>query len=60
MMNEKTIVALDFSTREDLFAFLSKFEEPIYVKIGMEPVSYTHLVVRRRAISAAITLWMNF
>ncbi|MFR9118072.1 MAG: orotidine-5'-phosphate decarboxylase [Merdibacter sp.] len=35
-MNEKTIVALDFSTREDLFAFLSKFEEPIYVKIGME------------------------
>lgn len=36
MMNEKTIVALDFSTREDLFAFLSKFEEPIYVKIGME------------------------
>ena len=36
MMNEKTIVALDFSTREDLFAFLSKIEEPIYVKIGME------------------------
>ena len=36
MMNEKTIVALDFSTREDLFAFLSKFEEPIYVKIGKE------------------------
>lgn len=36
MMNEKTIVALDFSTREDLFAFLSKFEEPIYVKTGME------------------------
>ena len=36
MMNEKTIVALDFSTREDLFAFLSKFEESIYVKIGME------------------------
>ena len=36
MMNEKTIVALDFSTREDLFAFLSKFDEPIYVKIGRE------------------------
>ena len=35
-MNEKTIVALDFSNREDLFAFLAKFDEPIYVKIGME------------------------
>lgn len=35
-MNEKTIVALDFSNREDLFSFLEKFDEPIYVKIGME------------------------
>ena len=35
-MNDKTIVALDFSNKEDLFQFLSKFEQPIYVKIGME------------------------
>ena len=35
-MNNKTIVALDFSTREDVFNFLAKFDEPIYVKIGME------------------------
>ena len=37
MMNEKTIVALDFSTREDLFAFLSEFRRAdLCVKIGME------------------------
>ena len=35
-MNNKTIIALDFSTREDVFNFLAKFDEPIYVKIGME------------------------
>lgn len=32
----KTIVALDFSTREQVLDFLKGFEEPIYVKIGME------------------------
>ncbi len=32
----KTIVALDFSTREEVMDFLKGFEEPIYVKIGME------------------------
>ncbi|MEF9961673.1 MAG: orotidine-5'-phosphate decarboxylase [Erysipelotrichaceae bacterium] len=32
----KTMVALDFSTRKDVYEFLLKFNEPIYVKIGME------------------------
>ena len=32
----KTIVALDFSTKEEVMDFLKGFEEPIYVKIGME------------------------
>lgn len=32
----KTMVALDFSTRKDVYEFLLKFKEPIYVKIGME------------------------
>lgn len=32
----KTIVALDFSTKEQVMDFLKGFKEPIYVKIGME------------------------
>lgn len=32
----KTIVALDFSTKEEVMNFLKGFNEPIYVKIGME------------------------
>ncbi len=32
----KTIVALDFSRKEDVMSFLDKFEEPVYVKVGME------------------------
>ena len=32
----RTIVALDFSRKEDVMNFLDKFEEPIYVKVGME------------------------
>ena len=32
----KTIVALDFSSKEQVIDFLNQFEEPIYVKIGME------------------------
>ncbi len=32
----KTIVALDFSTKEEVINFLKQFDEPIYVKIGME------------------------
>ena len=31
----KTMVALDFSTRKEVYEFLLKFQEPIYVKIGM-------------------------
>lgn len=32
----RTIVALDFSKKEDVLNFLDKFNEPIYVKVGME------------------------
>ncbi|MDF9824615.1 orotidine-5'-phosphate decarboxylase [Breznakia sp. PF5-3] len=32
----KTIVALDFSTKTETIEFLKKFDEPIFVKIGME------------------------
>lgn len=32
----KTIVALDFSSKDDVLNFLDKFQEPIYVKVGME------------------------
>lgn len=32
----KTIVALDFSTKDEVLTFLKQFKEPIYVKIGME------------------------
>ncbi|MCR5795579.1 MAG: orotidine-5'-phosphate decarboxylase [Solobacterium sp.] len=32
----RTIIALDFSSREETLAFLKQFDEPVYVKIGME------------------------
>ena len=32
----KTIIALDFSTKDEVLAFLQQFSEPVYVKIGME------------------------
>lgn len=32
----RTIVALDFSSREEVFDFLKQFDKPITVKIGME------------------------
>ena len=32
----KTIVALDFSSTEEVVDFLKQFTEPVYVKIGME------------------------
>lgn len=32
----RTIIALDFSTREQVIDFLKQFDEPVYVKIGME------------------------
>lgn len=32
----KTMVALDFSNKEEVMQFLDKFQEPIYVKVGME------------------------
>ncbi|MBP3851968.1 MAG: orotidine-5'-phosphate decarboxylase [Erysipelotrichaceae bacterium] len=32
----RTIVALDFSSKEEVVSFLETFDHPIYVKIGME------------------------
>lgn len=32
----RTIIALDFSQKEEVLAFLKQFDEPVYVKIGME------------------------
>ncbi|UNT95131.1 orotidine-5'-phosphate decarboxylase [Allobaculum mucilyticum] len=32
----RTIIALDFSSRQEVFDFLSQFDQPVTVKIGME------------------------
>ena len=32
----KTMIALDFSDKESVMTFLDKFQEPVYVKVGME------------------------
>ena len=32
----RTIIALDFSNKEQVLDFLKQFDEPVYVKIGME------------------------
>lgn len=32
----RTIIALDFSSREEVISFLKQFDEHVYVKIGME------------------------
>ena len=32
----RTIIALDFSNKEQVLDFLRQFDEPVYVKIGME------------------------
>lgn len=35
-MNTKPIIALDFPTSEDVTTFLSQFDKPLFVKVGME------------------------
>lgn len=35
-MNNKPIIALDFPSDKDVFKFLQHFNEPLFVKIGME------------------------
>ncbi|MFZ2573438.1 MAG: orotidine 5'-phosphate decarboxylase / HUMPS family protein, partial [Trichococcus flocculiformis] len=41
-MNDKPIIALDFSTSEEIKGFLRLFEdESLYVKVGME-LYYQH------------------
>ena len=32
----RTIIALDFSNKEEVVSFLKQFDQPVYVKIGME------------------------
>lgn len=35
-MNNKPIIALDFSSKEEVLVFLTPFNEPLFVKVGME------------------------
>lgn len=35
-MNRKPIIALDFPSEIEVFNFLNKFDEPLFVKVGME------------------------
>ncbi len=35
-MNNKPIIALDFSSETEVFQFLSQFDEQLFVKVGME------------------------
>ncbi|BDH61075.1 orotidine 5'-phosphate decarboxylase [Lysinibacillus sp. PLM2] len=35
-MNNKPIIALDFPSEKEVFGFLNHFEEPLFVKVGME------------------------
>lgn len=36
MKNDKPIIALDFPSEQEVIAFLNQFNEPLFVKIGME------------------------
>ena len=44
-MDTLPIIALDFDSTEKVESFLDQFDEPLFVKVGMEPVSYTHLTL---------------
>ena len=35
-MNTNPIIALDFSTEQEVVAFLQQFDERLFVKVGME------------------------
>lgn len=35
-MNTQPIIALDFSSKKEVLAFLTQFNEPLFVKVGME------------------------
>lgn len=35
-MNNKPIIALDFPNEKEVFSFLQQFNEPLFVKVGME------------------------
>ncbi|MCT6924044.1 MULTISPECIES: orotidine-5'-phosphate decarboxylase [Bacillales] len=35
-MNNKPIIALDFPSEKEVFSFLQQFNEPLFVKVGME------------------------
>ena len=36
MNRSRVCIALDFQTKEEVLAFLDKFDEKLYVKVGME------------------------
>ncbi len=35
-MNREVIIACDFATKDDFVGFISKFDQPLFLKIGME------------------------
>ncbi|POF45395.1 orotidine-5'-phosphate decarboxylase, partial [Staphylococcus pseudintermedius] len=35
-MRQDPIIALDFATEAEVMSFLAQFDEPLFVKIGME------------------------
>lgn len=47
----KTIIALDFSSKEEVFDFLKQFSQPVTVKIGME-LTYAEGLDMVRAVKA--------
>lgn len=36
MTKSRVIIALDFKNKADVLEFLDKFDEPLFVKVGME------------------------
>lgn len=55
----RTIVALDFSTKEEVHEFLSKFEEQIYVKIGMELTYACGLDIIKEVINSGHKVFLD-
>lgn len=55
----KTIIALDFSSRKEVMDFLSQFQEPVSVKIGMELTYAEGLDLIREIIDAGHEVFVD-
>lgn len=55
----KTIIALDFSSRKEVMDFLSQFQEPVSVKIGMELTYVEGLDLIREIIDAGHEVFVD-